>query len=158
MTLKGVWMARLHSRKKGKSGRKRPKAKVAPKWVDYSQNEVKDIIRGLAKKNMPPTMMGTVLRDQYSVPAVKPILGKTLGKFMAEDGIRPQYPDDLISLIRKAVRMRSHLKANKMDTIGKVKLSHVESKIQRIVKYYTRTGRLPADWKYDAESAALLVK
>ncbi len=154
----GELMAKLHSKKHGKSGRKRPKAKVAPKWVDYSEKEVKEIINDLAKKGTSPTMIGTILRDQYAVPSVKALLGKTLNQYMKEENMLPQYPDDLINLIRKAVKMRNHLKANKADTHGKVKLSHVESKINRLVKYYTRSGRLPADWKYDAEKAALLVK
>ncbi len=151
-------MAKLHSKKHGKSGRKRQKAKVSPKWVDYSAKEVKEIIADLAKKGTAPTMIGVILRDQYAVPAVKPILGKTLNAFLAEENILPQYPDDLINLIRKAIGMRNHLKSNKADTHGKVKLLHVESKIHRLVKFYTRNGRLPADWKYDSETAALLVK
>jgi small subunit ribosomal protein S15 len=151
-------MAKLHSKKHGKSGRKRAKAKVASKWVDYSEKEVKEIIAELAKKGTAPTMMGVILRDQYAVPAVKPILGKTLNDHLSAENLLPQYPDDLINLIRKAVRMRNHLKASKADTHGKVKLLHVESKIHRLVKYYTRNGRLPEGWKYDAESAALLVK
>lgn len=151
-------MAKLHSKKHGKSGRKRAKAKVSPKWVDYSEKEVKEIIADLAKKGTSPTMMGAILRDQYAVPAIKPLLGKTLRAHLAAENLLPQYPDDLINLIRKAVRMRNHIKGNKADTHGKVKLLHVESKINRLVKYYTRTGRLPSDWKYDSESAALLVK
>lgn len=151
-------MAKLHSKKHGKSGRKRPKAKTSPKWVEHSASEVKGIIADLAKKGTSPTMIGTILRDQYAVPSVKPILGKTLNQFLADEGTLPQYPDDLINLIRKAVGMRNHLKDNKADTHGKVKLLHVESKINRLVKYYTKNGRLPADWKYDAEKAALLVK
>lgn len=151
-------MAKLHSKKHGKSGRKRPKAKTSPKWVEYSEKEVKEIISELAKKGTSPTMIGMILRDQYAVPSVKAMLGKTLSQYLADENLLPQYPDDLISLIRKAVRMRNHLKSNKADIHGKVKLMHVESKINRLVKYYTRNGRLPADWKYNAESAALLVK
>lgn len=151
-------MAKLHSKKHGKSGRKRPKAKASPKWVEYSEKEVKEIISELAKKGTSPTMIGAVLRDQYAVPSVKAMLGKTLGQYLVDESLLPQYPDDLINLIRRAVNMRNHLKSNKADVHGKVKLMHVESKINRLVKYYTRSGRLPADWKYDAESAALLVK
>lgn len=151
-------MAKLHSKKHGKSSSKRPKAKVAPKWVDYSEKEVKEIITDLAKKGIAPTLIGTILRDQYAIPAVKPLLGKSLNQFLKDENLLPQYPDDLINLIKKAVRMRNHLKNNKMDTHGKVKLLHVESKIRRLVKYYRRNGRIPADWKYDSETAALLVK
>lgn len=151
-------MAKLHSKRKGKSGTKRPKAKTSPKWVDFSEKEVKEVIIALAKKGTSATMIGLILRDQYAVPAIRPILGKTLNAFLKEEGLQPQYPDDLINLIRTAVGMRNHLKVNKADTHGKVKLLHVESKIHRLGKYYKRTKRLPADWKYDAESAALLVK
>lgn len=151
-------MARLHSKKHGKSGRKRPKAKVPPKWLEFSAEEVKEIIRDLVKKGTSPTMIGLILRDQYAIPAVKPILGKTLNAFLKEENLLPQYPDDLLNLIKKAVRMRNHLKNNKADVHGKVKLLHVESKIRRLVKYYVRNGRLPANWTYDPETAALLVK
>lgn len=151
-------MAKLHSKKHGKSGRKRPKARTTPKWVEYSEKEVREIIADLVKKGIAPTMIGIMLRDQYAVPAIKPLLGKTLGQHLAAENMLPQYPDDLMNLIRKAVRMRNHLKGNKMDVHGKVKLLHVESKIHRLAKYYRRNGRLPADWKYDAESAALLVR
>ncbi len=151
-------MAKLHSKKHGKSSRKRPKAKVSPRWLDYSEKEVREIISDLAKKGTTPTMIGIILRDRYAVPSARAVLGKTLNEFLAEENILPQYPDDLINLIRKAVGIRNHLKANKTDTHGKVKLLHVESKIHRLVKYYSRAGRLPAGWKYDSESAALFVK
>ncbi len=140
-------MARLHSKKHGKSGRKRPKAKTSPKWVEFSEKEVKEMIIDLAKKGTSPTAIGMVLRDQYAVPSVKPLLGKTLNQFLEEENLLPQYPDDLMNLIRKAVKMRNHLKTNKADVHGKVKLLHVESKIHRLAKYYARNGRIPADWK-----------
>ncbi len=151
-------MAKLHSKKHGKSGRKRPKSRVSPKWVDYKASEVKEIITDLAKKGTSQTAIGLMLRDQHGIPAVKPILGKTLGAFLAEENLTTQYPDDLLNLIKRAVGVRNHLKANKADVHNKVKLLHVESKIHRLAKYYARKGRLPADWKYKPETAALLVK
>ena len=54
--------------------------------------------------------------------------------------------------------MREHLRTNRSDKHNRTKLIHVESKIARLAKYYTREGVLPADWKYDPETAALLVK
>lgn len=153
-----VEIAKLHSKRHGKSGRKRPKAKVSPKWVDYSQNEAKEIIIGLAKKGTSPTTIGIILRDKYAIPSARALIGKTINQFLKEENALQQYPDDLLNLIRKAVRMRDHLKTNKADVHGKTKLIHVESKIQRLVKYYTRVGKLPANWKYKAETAALIVK
>ncbi|MEW6528986.1 MAG: 30S ribosomal protein S15 [Candidatus Micrarchaeota archaeon] len=151
-------MAKLHSKKHGKSGRKRQKAKISPKWIEYSEKEIKNIIIEYAKKGISPTMIGIMLRDQYAVPAIKPILGKTLSTFLKEENVLEQYPDDLMNLIRKAVRMRTHLNANKSDRTNKNSLIRVESKIKRLVRYYIKNKRLPADWRYNAETAALLIK
>ncbi|MBU0586390.1 30S ribosomal protein S15 [Candidatus Micrarchaeota archaeon] len=151
-------MARLHSKKHGKSGRKRPKAKIAPKWIDYSEKEVKEIILQLIKKGTSATAIGLILRDQYAVPSVKALIGKTINQYLEEEGVLPEYPDDLLNLIRKAVVVRNHLKSNKTDVHNKVKLLHIESKIQRLAKYYRKTSRIPKDWKYNADNAALLIK
>lgn len=151
-------MARLHSGKHGKSSRKRPKIKVCPEWVDASKDEIEKIIIDLAKKGTPPAKIGLILRDQYAIPSVRAFLGKSLSKFLKEKNLLPQYPEDLLNLIRKAVRMREHLKQAKKDIHNRVKLTHVESKIHRLVKYYTKTKRLPHNWTYDPETAALLVK
>lgn len=151
-------MVRLHSKKHGKSSRKRPKAKISPKWVEYSENEIKKLIISLSKEGTSPTMIGLILRDQYGVPAVKPILKKTLTQFLKQEKLLQPYPNDLLNLIKKATKMREHLKNNKKDVHNNVKLLHTESKIYRLVKYYNRTKKLPLNWKYDAKSAALLVK
>jgi len=34
----------------------------------------------------------------------------------------------------------------------------VESKIRRIIKYYKREGRIPADWQYSIANAELLIE
>lgn len=151
-------MARLHSRKKGKSGRKQPKAKAAPSFVTISAEELGDIIIKMAKDGVRQSKIGLVLRDKYGIPSAKPILGMPIGTFLRKAGVAPQYPEDLLDLIRKAVRVRTHLKKARKDVHNKVKLTHIESKIARLVKYYRAKKRLPAGWKYDPESAALLVK
>lgn len=151
-------MARLHSGKKGKSGSRRPKALSKPEWVAYGAEEIKDIIRKLAKEGVPATRIGLILRDEYGVPLAKPYLGKTIGQFLEEEKLAPRFPDDLLSLIKKAVGMRNHLRSNKADLHNKVKLSHVESKIHRLVKYYRGKGKVPEGWAYDPETAALLIK
>lgn len=151
-------MARMHSKKKGKSGRKRPKSKTVPEWIDKKREDVEEIILQMSKEGGSPTAIGLALRDQYGIPTLKPLLGMPLTKFLKEKGVLAPYPDDLLLLIRKAVRVREHLKAHGKDRHNKVKLMHVESKIQRLVKYYTRQRRLPANWRYEPEKAALLVK
>lgn len=151
-------MAKLHSRKKGKSGTKRPKSRVSPDWVDADLNKLKQLIVKMAKEGVPPSKIGLVLRNDYAIPNITALLGVSLTAFLKKENASPEYPEDLITLIRKAVRMREHIKAANKDTHNKVKLKHVESKINRLVSYYRKTGVLPSDWTYDPEKVALLVK
>jgi small subunit ribosomal protein S15 len=151
-------MAKLHSKKKGKSGSKKPATKVVPDWVEYSAHEVEDIIVKLGKEGKGPAEIGMILRDVYGVPSVKILCGKSLTEILQENGIKIEYPEDLLNLIKKAVNMREHLQENRSDKHNRTKLIHVESKIWRLVKYYRRVGKLPANWKYDPETAVLLVK
>ncbi|WP_048078901.1 30S ribosomal protein S15, partial [Desulfurococcus mucosus] len=72
-------------------------------------------------------------------------------------GVKITIPEDLMSLIQKAVNLRRHLEEHPKDTHSQRGLIEVESKIHRLVKYYKRIGRLPPDWKYDPEKARLLV-
>ena len=153
-------MARLHSRKKGKAGSKRPKslASVATKHLEIPKDEVEQAILKMAKEGVPQARIGLIIRDKYNVPNARSVLGVKMSKFLIKNNALAEYPDDLLNLIKKAVRVRNHIKTSKKDVLNKVKLSHIESKIQRLVKYYTKTGRIPADWTYNPEKAALLVK
>jgi len=151
-------MARLHSKKKGKSGTKRPKSKEVPEWMETKKEEIQETILKLAREGVPPAKIGIILRDQHSVPNLSAVLGMSLTAFLAKEKAAPEYPEDLLNLIKKAVRMSAHIKNSKNDVRNNVKLGHVESKIQRLVKYYSSKGRLPAGWKYERDKAALLVK
>ncbi len=151
-------MARLHSKKKGKSGTKRPKAKVTPEFSKVDAQVVKDFILKSNKEGLPLSKIGLTLRDEYGVPSVRTLIGTSLSAFLKKEAVLPEYPEDILSLIRKAMRRRAHLRTTKADTHNKVKLMHVESKINRLAKYYVSKNRLPKGWRYDPESAALLVK
>ncbi len=151
-------MARLHSKKKGKSGTKRPKSRTSPEWVGADVNEIKQLIVKMAKEGIPPSKIGLHLRDQLGIPSITALLGMSMTAFLKKEDAMPEYPEDLITLIRKAVRMREHLKKGKGDVHNKVKLHHVESKIVRLVNYYRDNGVLPKKWAYDPETVALLVK
>jgi small subunit ribosomal protein S15 len=151
-------MARIHARKKGKSGSKKPPSKVPPKWVEYSPKEVEKLVVDLAKQGHSTAMIGLILRDQYGIPDVKAITGKKILAILKENGLAPSIPEDLSNLIRKALRVRRHLERNKKDMHNKVALVKIESKIKRLVKYYKREGVLPPEWRYSPEDAAILVK
>ena len=64
----------------------------------------------------------------------------------------------ILNLIKRAVNIREHLEENPKDLHSKRGLMIIESKIRRLVKYYTRNNVLPEGWRYDPKTAALLVK
>jgi len=151
-------MARMHARKRGKSGSKRPPVKTVPRWVSYKKAEVEKIVVNLAKEGYSSAEIGLVLRDRYGIPSVKLITGKKIKKIMMEAGLYPKYPEDLLDLLKKAVDLRSHLAIHKKDYTSKRNLELLESKVRRLAKYYIRKGVLPEDWKYDPEQAKVIVQ
>lgn len=151
-------MARMHSRARGKSGSTRPFRTVPPEWVEYSPEEVEDLVIKLAKKGLSPSMIGIVLRDQYGIPSVKLITKKSITKILEENNLGLKIPEDLMNLIKKAVNINKHMKAHKHDMTAKRGMQLTESKIRRLAKYYIREGKLPKDWKFDIEKAKLLVR
>ncbi|MEM1688532.1 MAG: 30S ribosomal protein S15 [Candidatus Anstonellales archaeon] len=150
-------MARLHSKKHGHSRSKFPKRWEVPEWQVMSKDEVEEVVIKLAKQRFPPSMIGMILRDRYGVPSIRAVFKKRLTKVLKEHGLY-KLPEDLLSLLKKAVKMHQHLQNHKSDIHNQTKYKHVLSKIHRLVKYYKREGVLPADWKYSPELAVLLVK
>jgi small subunit ribosomal protein S15 len=149
-------MARMHSRKKGKSGSRRPTAKA--KWVEYKDNEVEMLVIKLRKEGMEIPKIGLILRDQYGIPSVKQATNKTITKILEENNLLMKIPEDLLSLLRKAVNLREHMGKNKKDYTSKHGLELLESKIRRLIKYYVKNRKLPAGFKYEPERAKLLVE
>lgn len=149
-------MARMYARKRGKSGSKKPM--VPAQWVSYSEDEVARLVVKLAKDGLQPALIGLVLRDQYGIPSVKAAAKKTVTQILADNKLLPSIPQDLFNLLRRAVRLRAHLERNKHDAHSIRGLELLESMVRRLVKYYRGTGKLPADWEYDAERAKLIVE
>lgn len=150
-------MARMYSRKKGKSGSKKPIEKKA-NWVTYKDKEIEDIVVKLSKKGMQTAEIGTVLRDQYGIPSVKVTNKAGITEILKANKISQDIPEDLFNLLKKAVNLRMHLDANKTDYTSYRGLELTESKIRKLAKYYIKEKSLPSDWKYDLEKAKLLVK
>lgn len=149
-------MARMYSRKKGKSGSKKPVQKVAP-WMKYKPQELEEIVVKLAKEGMQSAQIGLVLRDQYGVPSVRMSKLRVAG-ILKKNSIRTELPEDMVNLIKRAGTLNTHLSRNKTDYTSKRGLEITESKIRRLAKYYKREGKIPANWKWDLERAKLLAK
>jgi small subunit ribosomal protein S15 len=153
-------MAKLHTKGKGKSKSRKPDVEIGkmPEDLKLSKEEIEKIVEDLAKQHTHQAMIGQILKEKYGVKYFKQIFGKRLGKVLEEKGLLPQLPQDLLDLMKKAVNIRAHLEKNHKDVHNKIRLARVESKIWRLTKYYKKEGVLPSDWKYDPNTAALLIK
>ncbi|USN46046.1 MAG: 30S ribosomal protein S15 [Candidatus Woesearchaeota archaeon] len=150
-------MSRLYSRKKGKAGRTRPPKADVPSWLTVKPKEVELLVLKNAKAGLSASQIGILLRDSYGVPEVRNVTGKKITQILVEKEVAPPLPEDLFSLIKKAVQSRKHLESNHKDMTAKRGLQLTESKIRRLAKYYKRTEKLASDWKYDPEKVKLLV-
>ena len=131
---------------------------IKPEWVEYSTEEIEELILKLTKEGNSTSKIGIILRDQYGIPDVKLITGQKITKILEKHGQGLEYPEDLMNLIRRAVNIREHLEETPKDLHTRRGLRIIESKIRRLVRYYTNEGVLPEGWRYDPRSAALLVK
>jgi small subunit ribosomal protein S15 len=149
-------MAKMHSRKKGRAGSKKPSATA--KWVEYKDKEVERLVLKLRKDGLNIVDIGRILRDQYGIPSVKSVTKKTITQILEENNLLSNIPEDLFNLLKKAVNLRDHLVKSKRDYTSKHGLELLESKIRRLIKYYVRKGRLPKDFTYEPERAKLLIE
>ena len=151
-------MARMHSRRHGKSSSKKPLKKSVPIWSPYKPKEIELIVAKLSKEGKSAAEIGIMLRDTYGIPDVATLLKENLSSVLKKAGLEAEVPDDLTSLIRRSVDIRKHMGSNVKDQTAKRGLQLTESKIKRLIKYYKRSGRLASDWKYDPERAGFYMK
>ncbi len=148
----------MGKQKTGKHGSKKPPVKIIPKWLKLSKEEVEALVVKLGKEKFPSSQIGMILRDTYGIPDVKAITGKSISQILKENGLYPEIPEDLLFLLKKAVRLREHLSKHKKDKVSKRGLELLESKIRRLAKYYVKKGILPKGWTYSPEEAKLIVQ
>ncbi|MGQ9530068.1 MAG: 30S ribosomal protein S15 [Candidatus Bathycorpusculaceae bacterium] len=145
----------MPKQEKGKSHQIRPVSKRPPSWCKYQPEEVEALVIKLAKEGNSPSRIGTILRDQYAIPLVKPITGKTITKILKDAGLAPAIPEDLASMLKKAESLATHLERNKKDLHNKRALQILEAKIHKLSRYYKREGVLPPNWKYEPKIASI---
>lgn len=148
-------MGRLHTHNHGKSHSTRPIESKIPSWVNKQAKEVEELITKYAKEGLTSSQIGIKLRDQYSIPLVKPILKKTISQVLQENKLSPEIPEDLNNIVNKAVGLQKHLKSNKRDNRNVRSLELIEAKVHRLSDYYKKNGRLSKTWKYKSVVAQL---
>ena len=151
-------MARMHSPGRGKSGSTKPMVDKAPEWSNTDAKEVTELILSLAAEGHNPATIGTILRDQHAVPDVRLVVGKRLGQVLAENDVTPKYPEDMMNLMRRALRLIDHLQSNQKDRHNSRQLELTESKIRRLSRYYKGRGQLDTEWAYKRDELRLMVE
>lgn len=144
-------------RRKGKSKSAVPYKRSPPSWLNINNDDVEELIAKLARKGLKPSQIGVVLRDWHGIAKVKGVTGSTILRLLKKMGLQPELPEDLYHLIKKAVSVRKHLERNRKDKDSKFRLILIESRIHRISRYYKRSKKLPANWKYESSTASALV-
>ena len=155
---RNIHMARLYSKKKGKSGSKRPSQRVKPAWVTYDDKTVEQLVVKLAKTGKTASVIGITLRDEYGIPDVKAITKKPITHILRDHTLQGKLPEELKALIKSDIVLMKHLETNKQDIPARRGLRLLESKIGRLVKYYKRTNVLSSDWRYDRSKAKILIE
>jgi small subunit ribosomal protein S15 len=145
----------MPKQEKGKAHSTRPVSRRPPSWCKYQPEEVEAFVIKLAKDGHSLSKIGTILRDQYAIPLVKPITGKSISDILESAGLAPSMPEDLANLIKKAQNLAVHMEKNKKDLHNKRSLQVIEARIYKLSRYYKRNGVLPPKWKYEAKVAII---
>ena len=153
-------MARMHSKKHGKSKSRKPALEpgAMPENLTLSNVQIEERILDYSKQGFSPAVIGEKLKKEHNVPYIKQVMGKRLSVILKEHGQAGAIPPDLMDLMRKAVKIKTHLAKNGQDMHNRTNLRRAESKIWRLSKYYIKSGVLPGTWRYDPQQAALLIK
>ena len=150
-------MGRMYGNGKGIAKSCMPYKKRAPRWLNIDSTEVIKQIEALAKKGYKPSQIGVILRDNFAIPQSSLITGGKILRVLRKKNLAPEIPEDLYSLMRKAVQVRKHIEKNNRDIGSKYRLILIESKIHRLVRYYKLTKMIPATWRYDYKTALALI-
>ena len=148
-------MGRLHTHNHGKSHSTRPIKLKKPTWISQTSKEIEEIITKYGKEGLTPSQIGIKLRDQHAIPLARPIINKGITQVLDENNLKSELPEDLASIVNKAVGLQKHLKNNKSDRRNVRSLELIEAKVHRLAVYYKKIGRVPKNWKYKSVIAQL---
>ena len=141
----------MHAHTRGKSHSTRPSSKSVPTWVSIGHSYLTSLIVKMYNEDgLTASQIGIILRDEYGIPLVKPILGKTITDVLRENGVKQDMPEDLDRLVKKALGLQRHLMTHNSDRRNVRSLELIESKIHRLSRYYKKRDKIDKNWKYAA--------
>jgi small subunit ribosomal protein S15 len=124
-----------------------------------NKDEIYKTIEELTKKGKSNSEIGFYIKKNLNIKNVHQVTGKKIQEIQEELDIRGnKLPDDLLALIKRAVKLIKHKENNKKDMRSKRGYQLTISKINRLRNYYIKEGKLPKTWRYSDETAKLLVK
>ncbi|ELQ76935.1 40S ribosomal protein S13, partial [Trachipleistophora hominis] len=94
-------MTRMHTNSKGKSQSTLPYHTFYPSHITKTKQEIIDKILTLARKGIPASQIGNVLRDEEGVGQISAITHTTLVKILRLHNLAPAIPEDLNALVKK---------------------------------------------------------
>jgi len=150
-------MARIHARRRGSSSSKKPYRIGRPDWIEAEKEEIVKLIIDYHNQGFSTSEIGIKLRDLHGVPDVKSALGTSMYAILKENKIKMDLPEDIVNLMKRAVRLHRHLEENPGDRSNKRALLLTEAKIRRLGKYYIKKKVLPEGWAYTPKMAKLAV-
>ncbi len=148
-------MGRMHTHRHGKSHSIRPVIVRSPSWISLDSKQIEELVVKYAKDDLTSSQIGIKLRDQHAIPLVKSVTKKTVMQILEENKLKPEIPEDLNNIVKKAVGLQKHLKSNKKDFRNVRSLELIEAKVHRLSVYYKKTGQLAKNWKYKSVVAQL---
>ncbi len=148
-------MGRMHTHRHGKSHSIRPATLRVPSWITLTPAEIEALVVKYSKDGLTPSQIGIKLRDQHSIPLIKPITKKGINQILEENDLKADMPEDLENIVNRAVGLQKHLKENKGDNRNVRSLELIEAKVHRLSVYYKRIERIPKTWKYKSVVAQL---
>ena len=151
-------MARMHSKGKGKSGSNKPLLGGLPEWSNSDKKEIEGIIVQLSEEGHTNSSIGTILRDKHGVPDVRLVTGERISQTLNRLGQSSGLPEDLMSLMRRALRLIDHLTQNSKDIHNRRQLELCESKIRRLSRYYRENNQIDSEWTYKRDQLRLMVE
>ena len=148
----------MHSKGKGASGSKKPHSAAPPEWSNSDKTEIEELIVQLSKEGHTNSSIGTILRDKHGVPDVRLVTGERIAQTLNRVGKSSGLPEDLMSLMRRALRLIDHLSQNSKDLHNRRQLELCESKIRRLSRYYKENNQISSEWTYKRDQLRLMVE
>ena len=139
---------------------KEPKSKKEKELKkEYTKEDIEKTIEELTKKGKSNADIGLYIKQKMNIKNVYAFCGEKIGDIQKRLKLKEnKLPDDLLALVKRAVKLVKHKEKNKKDTRAIRGYQITVSKINRLRNYYVKKGRITKDWRYSDDTAKLLIK